>query len=150
MNVSSIIVLALTTTLRANAFSPIHHSNNINILKSLNQITTIPPPTTLKLFFADEAEKVVEVETTDNTEAKSDDDNNAGDEIELMAGSSGSSVESMTGSIYDKLGFQEKQIALGIEPDEVSKHKEYIITLIVYIALSYSIFWGVKCSEIIH
>ena len=109
MNLSSIIVLSLTT-LRADAFTLITRPDKINHF--LNSLFLSKPSTTLKnaLFFAEE-------ETKHDTESHVDD--NAAEGIELMTGSSGLSVESMSGSIYDKLGFKEEQIAMGIEAGDV-------------------------------
>lgn len=101
MKLSSIIVLALTTSC-ASAFSPVYSKIQGN--------SSLKSKTSLKaLFFADETIAVSE-------SIKENDE----DEIESMVGSVGNDILSMSGTIYDKLGFAEDQIALGIKPEDVS------------------------------
>mmetsp|Transcript_27264 Transcript_27264/g.41025 ORF Transcript_27264/g.41025 Transcript_27264/m.41025 type:complete len:283 (+) Transcript_27264:52-900(+) len=133
MKISSIIVLAALTAPSVSAFTVIRpnaatvssiHSRNISPLRAL--------------YFAEEEteEKAKESgESSSKAESKleqkkSDDDKtpkkeeseSESNEIESMAGSKTSDFESMSGTIYDKLGFKEDQIAIGIDPDAVLEY----------------------------
>ena len=97
------IVISLTTS-HVSALSPMRLVTSTASLSRMHA-----PSTGLKaLYFAEEDKKEKQITEDDDSEVVS------------MAGSKEVDVESMTGSIYDKLGFQEDQIALGINPEQVS------------------------------
>ena len=63
-------------------------------------------------------------------ESKSEDSKKTeSDEVESMAGSKESGFESMSGTIYDKIGFKEEQLAIGIDPDMVCCVKNIIMSI---------------------
>lgn len=93
------IALFLTAS-RVGAFSPMRPVTSTTSLDRMHVSST----GLRALYFAEEEQKKTE---------------NDDSEVASMSGAKESDVESITGSIYDKLGFQEDQIALGINPEQV-------------------------------
>lgn len=128
MKLPSIIVLTLSTY-HVYAFSVVR--TIIPTTKSMNSSMKSTTTTSLRetsLFFAEE------------TKTEEKEDINEEENMESMVGSS-TSFESMSGSIYDRLGFQEEQIAIGIKPEDVSNtsrchiydmDKEYIELILLF------------------
>ncbi len=115
--------------------------------------TTISP--LRALFFAEEKEGTEEIsekseksekskaELTSSSEKSTSSSNNDDDneeeeeEIVSMVGSKKSDFQSMSGTIYDKIGFKEDQIAIGIDPEAVrcSYHCHCTLNLYLYLYL---------------
>ena len=72
------------------------------------------------MYFADEKEKKDVEDSTKSSKSEDGNENEDEDELQSMAGSKESDVASMSGTIYDKIGFEEDKIAIGIDPDDVS------------------------------
>jgi hypothetical protein len=107
---------ALFLGLDVNAFSPISPSNRANIIssnhyevRSFSSWSSTSTNLRAEPFFAEEKEGTV-VKSSQNDD----------EEIGSMAGDTSNSVESMSGTVYDNLGFEEDKIALGIDADLVS------------------------------
>lgn len=121
---TSIIVSALfsASIVDVDAFSVLRPNTAMTSIQSI----TSPTTTSLRaMYFADETEEQSGSEseaTSSSKKSKSEEKkkDNDKEEIASMSGNTENDVKStMSESIYDKLGFQEDQIALGIEPEDV-------------------------------
>lgn len=120
---SSIIVSTLTASHHVGAFSVVRSNTAITSINK-NRISTSLRD---KIFFADEKEVTSATSSKKDTKkdkkskttqlnAKDDKEEEKEEEIASMTGGAASS---MSGSIYDKLGFEEDNIGIGIDPDDV-------------------------------
>ena len=127
MKISSIIVATLSVS-GASAFTVNRPTalvaSNINVRHSGSNVSPVRA-----LFFAEEETKEKSDESK-KPESKSEDSKKTeSDEVESMAGSKESGFESMSGTIYDKIGFKEEQLAIGIDPDMVCCVKNIIMSI---------------------
>ena len=116
---SSIIVSTLTASHHVGAFSVVRSNTAITSINK-NRISTSLRD---KIFFADEKEVTSTTsskkDTSKTTQLNAKDDKEEEKEEEI-ASMTGGAASSMSGSIYDKLGFEEDNIGIGIDPDDVS------------------------------
>jgi hypothetical protein len=142
---SSIIVSLLTASHHVGAFSVVR--SNTATTTSINK-SRISTSLNDKIFFADEKEETTSATSSSSSSKKKKKKNdtekdtekdtkskptklNAKDDKEEkkeekeeekeeeIASMTGGATSSMSGSIYDKLGFEEDNIAIGIDPDDV-------------------------------
>lgn len=114
---SSIIVSTLTASHHVGAFSVVRSNTAITSINK-NRISTSLRD---KIFFADEKEVTStssKKDTSKTTQLNAKDDKEEEKEEEI-ASMTGGAASSMSGSIYDKLGFEEDNIGIGIDPDDV-------------------------------
>ena len=105
------IALSLSVS-NVGAFSPMRPMTSTTRSVTFSGMSEPSSSALRAMYFAEEKEEEKQKE-----ESKTE--SNDG-EVASMAGSKESDVESMTGTIYDRLGFTEDQIALGINPEQVS------------------------------
>lgn len=129
MKFTSIITTAIiTTSSTTDAFSVLQRPNTnkmVNVktsrrsTKAASSTTTTTSLFDSQMFFA----------TAEDKKAESSNEEEEGEELASIVGSNN---ELSLGSIYDRLGFQEEQIAIGIEPDQVSSYWRLLFFILMY------------------